>query len=248
MIRWRQGMKYILIVDDEQLIRYSLSAAFQDKETEIIARPDGKGALKAIGDWRFDFCFLDIQLPDTSGINILKMMRQLAPRTKVVMMTGGAVDDSTMSLIRENAFLFLRKPFDLFRVKRVLNAVSREDENVYRELSALEEWLEIERRQHKRQVVATPIYYVTAPSGEQEKERPAFSADLLDISDAGTRIRTACRLEPGSRIRFKDSVNNASGIVRWTSVEENSDLCVAGIQFVGREIDSAKKTEPARRY
>ncbi len=227
-------MKHIMIVDDEQLIRYSLAAAFRDKETEIITQPDAKGALKALGDWPFDFCFLDIQLPDASGVEVLKMVRQLAPKTKVIMMTGGVVEDSAMKQIRENAYLFLSKPFDLFRVKRVLDAVSREDENVFQDLTGLENRLELERRQYRRQAAAKRIAYMTAPSGKKQ-EQPSFSADLLDISDAGTRIKTACRLKPGSVIRFANSVNNASGIVRWTAVEDKTDLCVAGIQFIGQE-------------
>jgi hypothetical protein len=105
---------------------------------------------------------------------------------------------------------------------------------VFQDLTELEKRLELERRRHRRKAAARSIAYVTAPPGVKQ-DQPSFSADLLDISDAGTRIRTACRLEPGSLIRFRNSVNNASGIVRWTAVEEKSDFCVAGIQFIGPE-------------
>ncbi len=224
-------MKYVLIVDDEQLIRYSLSAAFRDRETEVITQPDARGGLKALGDWPFDFCFLDIQLTDANGIDVLKMMRQLAPKTKVIMMTGGMVEDAGMKLIREKAFLFLSKPFDLERVKRVIDIVSREYGNMFHDLPELENRLKIDRRHHSRRSAVRAVAYETVPQGGK-RELPPFSAHLLDISDAGTRIRTACKLKPGSRIRFKNSVNEASGIVRWASVEEQTDLCVAGIQFI----------------
>ncbi len=226
-------MKHILIVDDEQLIRYSLTAALQNRETEIIAQPDGKGALKALGDWPFDFCFLDIQLPDANGVEVLKMIRQLAPKTKVIMMTGSIVEEAAMRVIRENAFLLLSKPFDLYRMKRVVDAVSREDMNEFQELNALEERLAIDRRQTRRQNEAKHITYVMA--GGAHAEERSHSADLLDISDTGTRIRTACRLEPGNLIRFRNSMNEASGIVRWTATDEQTDRCLAGIQFIGPE-------------
>ncbi len=65
-------MKKILIVDDEFLINYSLSATFQAKDTEVTTAADGATALKAISENHFDLCFLDIHLPDISGLEIMK--------------------------------------------------------------------------------------------------------------------------------------------------------------------------------
>lgn len=226
-------MRRILIVDDEPLIRYSLSAAFRDKETEIIARQDGKSALKAIGDWGFDFCFLDIQLPDMTGIDVVKVIRQLSPRTKVVMMTASAPDDQSMNAIRASAYLFLNKPFDLFRVKRVIDAVTPVDENIFHEFDELESSI-AERRKKRRQTTVRSVSYVRVSGGKEEQER-SHRGDLLDISDAGTRIRTAYPLEPGNVVKFKNSVNEAAGIVRWASVDKQNGRCLAGIQFIGDE-------------
>ncbi len=226
-------MKHILVVDDEQLIRYSLTAALQSRETEVIAQPDAASGLKALGDWPFDFCFLDIQLPDANGVDVLKMIRQLAPKTKVIMMTGSLVDDAAKRIIRQNAFLLLPKPFDLFRLKRLVEAVTRDDANEFQELNALEERLAIDRRRTLRQNEAKHVTYVMA--GGAHPEERSHQADLLDISDSGTRIRTECRLEPGNLIRFTSSMNEAAGIVRWTATDERTDRCLAGIQFIGRE-------------
>lgn len=226
-------MRHILIVDDEPLIRYSLSATFQDKETEVIAQPDGKSALKSLGDWRFDFCFLDIQLPDMTGIDVVKAIRQLSPRTKVVMMTGSTPDVQSMNIIRESAYLFLNKPFDLFRVKRVIDAVTPVDQNIFREFAELESSI-AERRMKRREATARSVSYVRVSGGKEEQER-SHRGDLLDISDAGTRIRTAYPLEPGNVVKFKNSVNEAAGIVRWASVDKQNGRCLAGIQFIGSD-------------
>jgi CheY-like chemotaxis protein len=227
-------MTRILIIDDEPLIRYSLSAALSGKETEVIAVPDGAGGLKAIGDWRFDLCFLDLQLPDASGIELLRMIRELAPTTKVVMMTGSVVEGEAMETIRQRAFLFLPKPFDLFRVKRVLDALAPKEENRFREFEELESRVAAERRKHRREAAAA-FKRVSYVSLAPDRGPAVEEAEVLDISDAGTRIRTACNLEPGSLIRFTSSAKEASGVVRWSAVDKRTSACLAGVQFIRRE-------------
>jgi CheY-like chemotaxis protein len=226
------SMKHILIVDDEKLIRYSLSAALQNNDTEIITAEDGKAALKALGDWPFDFCFLDMQLPDMSGLDIMRTIKQLSPKTKIIIMTGSKVGETAMNAIREIAYLFISKPFDLFRVKKVLDRVSIRDENVFQELTELEARLTIERRQHRRLSAEKHITFVIANIGGGDHKRH-HKADVLDISDTGTRIRTGYYLQPGGLVRFKNSMRKAKGIVRWSAIDQEKGVCVAGIQFVG---------------
>jgi DNA-binding response OmpR family regulator len=223
-------MNRILIIEDESLIRYSLTAALNDKDTEVIAMPDGKSGLKALGDWRFDFCFLDINLPDANGLELLSMIRELAPKTKVVMMTGSVVDQNAMEKIRQQAFLFLSKPFDLFRVKRVLEGIGPAEENRFQQFESLEARVAAERRKHRREAAKfKEVSYVTlAPDRGPDEHR----AEVLDISDAGTRIRTGYNLEPGSLLQFKNSVKEASGVVRWSSVDKQTSRCLAGVQFI----------------
>jgi hypothetical protein len=87
-----------------------------------------------------------------------------------------------------------------------------------------------ERRKHRREAAKfKEVSYVTlAPDRGADEHR----AELLDISDAGTRIRTGCSLEPGSLIRFRSSVKEASGVVRWSSVDKQTSRCLAGVQFI----------------
>ncbi len=224
-------MKRILIIDDEPLIRYSLSAAFGGKDADVVAMPSGTSGLKALRDRRFDLCFLDIQLPDINGLELLTMIRELAPTTKVVMMTGSLVDAEGWERIRAKAYLFLNKPFDLFRVKRVLDAIPPDEANRYREFEELEAQVAAERRAHRRLAAAVKqVSYVTlSPAREHSTEE---QAEVLDISDAGTRIRTSCRLEPGSLLQFRSSTKQAAGVVRWISKDKQTSDCLAGVQFI----------------
>jgi CheY-like chemotaxis protein len=226
-------VKRILIVDDERLIRYSLEAVFGGGRAETVTAADGRGASLALASRSFDFCFLDIQLPDASGIDVMRSVRQLSPRTKIILMSGSEVDAKTMKAIHDCAYLFLSKPFDLYRVKRVLEAVPDEEKNVFQELSALEARLATERRRHgrSREEPNRAAYFTSA--GEGEEQNQYSRADLIDISDEGTCIRTTRHLEPGSRIRFRNGMRNAAGIVRWSVNDEQNRTFVAGIQFTG---------------
>lgn len=225
-------MKYILIVEDEMLIRFALAEALRDSETEIIAVPDAESALKTLGSWPFRFCFLDIHLPDRSGLEIMNIVRQLCPTTRIILMTGSEIDAQAMALVREQAYLFLKKPFDLFWIKRVLNSIPEEDENIFHEVEEIEARLG-ERRRSRRQAAAKNIQYALKSSRPSGPERYQ-NADLLDISDAGTRIRTSSHLQPGSVLQFLSSMNNAAGIVRWSEADKQKDRYLAGIQFVDR--------------
>lgn len=227
-------MKRILIVDDERLIRYSLEAVLGSNQIEAVTAADGRSASSVLMNRSFDFCFLDINLPDASGIDIMRTIRQLSPGTKIIMMSGSEADPETMKAIRDCAYLFLSKPFDLYRVKRVLDAVPDEERNVFQELSALEARLSTERRKHgrRREDPNRVTYFTAAGEGEEQKYIPA---DLVDISDEGTCIRTTRHLEPGSTIRFRSGVQNAAGIVRWSVNDEKNQTFVAGIQFMRRD-------------
>lgn len=150
-------------------------------------------------------------------------------------MTGSRTDEETMDRIRRQAFLFLTKPFDLFRLKRVLSALSAHDPNTFHELSDLEALHGIRRRKHSRtSAEAKKVRYAAAVPGTGERKQ-SYPGELLDISDGGTCIRTPHHLAPGSMVRFESSMNEARGIVRWSATDERSDLYVAGIQFVGEE-------------
>ena len=110
-------MKKILIADDENLILYSLSSLLQGSQTEVKTVKNGTEALREIGTHFYDLCFLDINLPDLSGMDVMKTIKEVSPATKIIIMTGGDPDDTTMRFIEENASLFLSKPFDLDMVK-----------------------------------------------------------------------------------------------------------------------------------
>jgi hypothetical protein len=166
-----------------------------------------------------------------SGIDIMHAVANTAAGTKVIIMTGAEVDEDAMADIRRNASLFLTKPFDLDRVKVIVEHLMASDDTSYRDyesfvLSSADERKRFERRRVGRIVITgTAVNIVADP-------RMQLRADVMDISEAGTQVRTDVFLEPGIRVRVEDGGIRHLGVVRWTGKADDSGGCCAGIEFL----------------
>lgn len=116
-------MKKILIVDDQQLLLYGLVRALKTETTKVTTTETGKDALTEIVSSSYDVCFLDISLPDMSGVDLLDRFKELSPATKVIMMTAGIITDGMKENIEKNAYMYITKPFDLLQVKMLAKRV-----------------------------------------------------------------------------------------------------------------------------
>jgi DNA-binding NtrC family response regulator len=118
--------KKILIVDDDPFFLNSLSQAiyklfgFKGKVKEV---GNGIDAIKEAGSSFYNLCFLDINLPDMNGLDVMKKINDLSPETKVAIMTASYLPDDIKKTIEEDASLFIEKPPDLNQVKSFVNDV-----------------------------------------------------------------------------------------------------------------------------
>jgi two-component system response regulator AtoC len=105
-------MKSILIIDDDALIRKTLSSHLTRQGFDVQTAEDGEAGLRKHGEMCPDLVLLDIRLPDTDGLDVLRRIRERAVRATVVMMT--AYDDmkTTVEAIKLGAFEYLVKPLD----------------------------------------------------------------------------------------------------------------------------------------
>jgi len=121
------NMKRILIVDDEQLLLHGLERVFQTDVskaiTEVVTAETGKAALAKIVSSPCHLCFLDIFLPDMDGIEVLKKIRTISPKTKVIMMTAGMISSAMQKSIEKNAYMFIPKPFDLLQIRMLAKRI-----------------------------------------------------------------------------------------------------------------------------
>lgn len=241
-------MKRILIVDDENLIGYCLYASLRRDDTYVKTVDCGKDALCEINHIFYNLCFIDVNLPDMNGLEIMKIIKRSSPDTKIIIMTGGVVDEPEMlQSIRANANLLIPKPFDLHRIKLFVDRtigqgipIHQSEEQTYSgiELEPFENWLSEDNRQYERKAVKNcpTCSVVVSDAGQGEKR---FTASVLEISETGMRIRTESLLNPGQHLRFSDYPVLSTGVVQWSKGGGAEGSYCAGIQFIVSEDSSA---------
>ena len=109
-------MARMLIVDDEPKVCECLKAFFSLKNLTVECAYTGQEAIEWLMNASADVVLLDIVLPDMSGIDVLKRVKELYPATKVIMITALEKSEPHHESIAYGAFGYIRKPFDLTAV------------------------------------------------------------------------------------------------------------------------------------
>ena len=116
-------MADILIVDDELGIRELLSEVLEDEGHSITLAENANQARAARADGQHDLILLDIWMPDTDGVTLLKEWNAAGSLTMpVVMMSGHATIDTAVEATRIGAFDFLEKPIALAKLLKTVQA------------------------------------------------------------------------------------------------------------------------------
>jgi DNA-binding NtrC family response regulator len=114
-------MRRILIVDDDSVLRESLSEALANTNTDVRTAEHAEAAIALIDERTPDVVISDVRMPGLDGLALLKLLRERAPTVDVILMT--AFDDmpTVVTAMREGARDFLVKPLDLHDLRGVLN-------------------------------------------------------------------------------------------------------------------------------
>ncbi len=108
-------MAKILIIDDEENIRSSLTSALERRGHDIVTAENiDRGRRYCEAD--FDLIFLDVMLPDGNGLDLLKEILERDQKRAVVMISGHADVDMAVEAIKSGAYDFIEKPLSLDRV------------------------------------------------------------------------------------------------------------------------------------
>ena len=121
-------MAKILLVDDENLILYSLSTTLRHDGLDVTAVGNGKDALNEIRSSPYDICFLDINLPDANGLNLMNVFREISPGTSIIIMTAVDLDEAQLNSLRSSASHYLPKPFDLDEVRSLVSRIMKAEQ------------------------------------------------------------------------------------------------------------------------
>ena len=123
----------VLVVDDEEGIRETLSGIFEDEGCSIVTANSGEEALDILKEQNPDLILLDIWLPGIDGIQTLEEIKALRPDLPVIMISGHGNIELAVKATRLGAYDFLEKPLSLERVllvsKRALERRTLEIEN-----------------------------------------------------------------------------------------------------------------------
>jgi DNA-binding NtrC family response regulator len=100
----------ILVVDDDETVRRSYSRSLTGASCSVEAAWNGEEALRAMESRRFDVVLLDLRMPGTDGISVLRTMKQRWPDSEVVVITGYPTIETAKEAMQLGAYDYLAKP------------------------------------------------------------------------------------------------------------------------------------------
>src|SRR5512132_938251 len=98
-------MASILVVDDEELIRWSVGQSLQDAGYQVLEAASARETLERVNAGQ-EICviLLDLKLPDSRDLGLLRTLRTLAPRCRIILMTAHGSAETFEEAIRAGAF------------------------------------------------------------------------------------------------------------------------------------------------
>ncbi|MGA1870513.1 MAG: sigma-54-dependent transcriptional regulator [bacterium] len=110
----------ILLVDDEQIVHQTLTPYLQYAGHQIDNAYEGDTALHLIETNNYDLAFIDVVMPDESGLSLSSRIEKMCPRLPIVIISARGDMDMVIRALRLGAIDFLRKPIKLREVDKVL--------------------------------------------------------------------------------------------------------------------------------
>ncbi len=109
-------MARILIIDDEEGIRFSLKGILEDDGHEVLEAASGELGLQAVNASCPDVLFLDIWLPGMDGLTVLDKVKEQEAQLPVIMISGHGNIETAVKALKSGAFDFIEKPLSLEKV------------------------------------------------------------------------------------------------------------------------------------
>lgn len=128
--------KTLLFVDDDEFLRERMSRAIASRGLEVRSAANGAEALELVRQQAPDLAVLDLKMPGENGLDLLRELKQISPKTRVLMLTGYGSIAGTVEAMHGGAENYVTKPAD---VDQVLEAFRRSGALASDEASASEE-------------------------------------------------------------------------------------------------------------
>ena len=133
----------VLIVDDDPMFRKTFGDIFQTKGYSCSCSASGREALETVQRIPPAVALIDLKLEETSGLDVIRKIKDISPHTECIVLTGHASQASAIEAVNIGAFSYVQKPCDveqlLVTVRRAIEKQEsvkalRESEERYRNL------------------------------------------------------------------------------------------------------------------
>ena len=163
-----QSWNKVLIVDDEPTIRWVLAEALHGWGYETVEAETGAATLAAVVTEQPGAVLLDINLPDSSGLDLLREIKRRSPQTAVIMITAETLFENAVAALRGGADDFIGKPIHLEELR-----------------FALDQALKLKRQGREPVAVSRPRVLIISDSAERIPHwQSAFDSQEVEITCA----------------------------------------------------------------
>ena len=249
----------ILVVDDDINVRRALTGQLELLKYRCHTADDGSIAVKKITEDSYDLALLDIDMPNMGGIETLKKLREIDDEVQVIMVSGIRSIDTVRTTLRDGAYDYLTKPWDLeelkITVKRALDyrRLTKENKDYHRNLE-----IKVEERTKAlakalseiKSTYQTTILALGSALETRDVETQAHAlrvahysfvtAKSLEITDTGslTNIEWGAYLHDIGKIGVPDAIlrkPDSLSLVEWEVMKKHPAIgkrMIEGIPFL----------------
>ena len=199
----------ILIIDDDEGLRESLSLFLSQEGLETAVAKNAKTALAKLEEEQFDLFLCDIRMPGMDGIELLPELLRRAPQATVVMMSAYGTADLAVEAMQLGAYDYLTKPFQPSEVLLTIRK-ARERERLRREKELLER--EVTRAVGERAIVAASEPMIQLLETIEAAAEYKTTVLLLGESGTGKEVMARALHDQSSRSRHAFVAVNCGAI------------------------------------
>jgi two-component system nitrogen regulation response regulator GlnG len=114
-------MQSLLVIDDEASICKAFERAFTSDTVTVLTARDGADGQRQFMESKPDVVVVDLSLPDTTGLDLFKRIREIDPRVPVIFITGHGTVESAIEATKLGAYDYLFKPLELDEIRALLD-------------------------------------------------------------------------------------------------------------------------------
>jgi DNA-binding NtrC family response regulator len=194
-------LKSILVIDDEQEVRNTLSAILEDEGYSVETAEKGRTAIEKCRKKPFDLALIDINLPDMNGTELAHQLKYLQPRMLRIIITGYPTVENAIKAVNQKTDGYILKPIKvpelLETVRRCLNEEQEKYFQIFREVVRFKEQKESSKFNSQDEVPPTiqeKKESLAPPINDVQEEKECFTIPsgckmhLGYLSERGTNI------------------------------------------------------------